>query len=74
MPAKSTAIEHTGPVTEDVVRDALRKQNVDSLDQLVRQTVRASQASHQAAGENSLWIAFRSDRWVAAGPGLAEVE
>jgi hypothetical protein len=68
------AIDHTGPVTQDVVRNALRQQNVDGLDDFVRQAVKAAQAGHQEAGENSLWIAFRSDKWYAMGPGLTEAE
>jgi hypothetical protein len=72
MSPKQSAIQHTGPVTQDVVRNALREQNVDGLDDVVRQAVKATQSGHMEAGENSLWIAYRSDKWYAVGPGIIE--
>lgn len=72
MPRKPSAIQHTGPVTQEAVRDALREQNIDSLDDFVRQAVKAAQAGHLETAENSLWIFARSDKWVSMGPGLVE--
>jgi hypothetical protein len=74
MPPKPSATEHTGPVTQDMIRNALRQQNVANLDDVVSQAVKAAQIGHETTGENSLWVFFRHDKWVSAGPGLLESE
>jgi hypothetical protein len=71
---KPEAIQLQKPLTDDAVRTALRKQNIGGLDDVVHQAVRAAQLGHTTAGENNLWIAFRSDKWYAVGPGVIEAE
>lgn len=40
----------------------------------MHQAVRAAQLGHTTAGENHIWVAFRSDKWYAIGPGLIEAK
>jgi hypothetical protein len=74
MSSEAGASQLQTPLSSDAVRSALRKQNVNGLDDVVSQAVRAAQIGQQTAGENNLWVAFRSDKWYAVGPGVIEAE
>lgn len=74
MSSEAGATQLRKPLSDDAVRSALREQNVNGLDDVVSQATHAARIGQQTAGENNLWVAFRSDKWYAVGPGVIEAE